>query len=572
MAGNDCRVRAFQTSVESSQLPVAWSKWKRDLESYFEAENIVSQYQRKAKLLYLGGPDLRDIFDNLPDVDNVPHVLVDPPYYDTAISKLDAHFEPFRRRTYERHQFRQIAQKPTERFSDFVLRLRTQVKRCEYSQPDEMVVDQIVEKCTSNKLRQKLLKRDMFLDEVEALGTSLEESERQLKEFNRVPHESINRLSFRNQNHGHPSSFSNRQGVPKIPYQWTNNRYSYSRGGLNQSRSEPVCFACGKKGHVKGAEGCPASRAQCLKCRGFGHFARQCLKRPNNDQRGPVPVKRIRAVHEKDEQNKDDDGYIFYAMGRNTFMFQIGDVEVPMVIDSGAAANIISITVWEEMKRLGAKVSNMSTMVDKDFTSYASTKPMEILGSFTATVQGGGRRTEATFYVAKKGQQCLLGDQTAKELSVLKVGFDVGNVEQQQEFTKFKGVVVEIPIDEEVQPVQQPYRRVPFALEEKVEEKLRMMLAQGIIERVRGPSRWVSPMVPVLKDSGEIRLCIDMRRANQAIIRETHPLPTVEELLGSVSGATVFSKLDVKDAYHQLEISEKSRTITTFITKSGLFR
>ncbi|KXJ62370.1 hypothetical protein RP20_CCG015892 [Aedes albopictus] len=63
-----------------------------------------------------------------------------------------------------------------------------------------------------------------------------------------------------------------------------------------------------------------------------------------------------------------------------------------------------------------------------------------------------------------------------------------------------------------------------------------------------------------------------MRRANQAVLRESHPLPLVDELLGSVSGAVRFSKIDIKDAYHQLEISERSRPITTFITKQGLFR
>lgn len=182
----DIRIRPFQTSLESSQLPVAWAKWKRDLECYFESEKIEGQYEKRSKLLYLGGSDLRDIYDNLPEVETVSLVVINPPYYDAAIAKLDAHFEPFRRRTYERHLFRQIAQKSTERFSDFVLRLRTQVKRCEYDKPEEMILDQIVEKCYTDKLRQKLLKRDMLLNEVESLGTSLEESERKMKEFSRV--------------------------------------------------------------------------------------------------------------------------------------------------------------------------------------------------------------------------------------------------------------------------------------------------------------------------------------------------------------------------------------------------
>lgn len=127
MTSSELRIRAFQTNVDSSQLPLAWSKWKRDLECYFESEKICSQYDKRSKLLYLGGSDLRDIYDNLPEIIKISHVLPDPPYYDVAIAKLDAHFEPYRRRTYERHLFRQITQGSSERFSDFVLRLRSQV-------------------------------------------------------------------------------------------------------------------------------------------------------------------------------------------------------------------------------------------------------------------------------------------------------------------------------------------------------------------------------------------------------------------------------------------------------------
>lgn len=156
---------------------------------------------------------------------------------------------------------------------------------------------------------------------------------------------------------------------------------------------------------------------------------------------------------------------------------------------------------------------------------------------------------------------------------MLKVGFDVDAVETNPKtFPKIRGVVIEIPIDQDVQPVQQAYRRPPIALEPKIEEKLRCLLEMDIIEPALRPSPWISPVVPVMKDSGEIRLCIDMRRANQAVLRETHPLPLVDELLGSVSGAVRFSKIDIKDAYHQVEIAERSRPITTFITKQGLFR
>ncbi|XP_055633245.1 uncharacterized protein K02A2.6-like [Toxorhynchites rutilus septentrionalis] len=205
-------------------------------------------------------------------------------------------------------------------------------------------------------------------------------------------------------------------------------------------------------------------------------------------------------------------------MGRNVFVFKIGGVEVPMIIDSGADVNIINREIWNQMKEAGVKVENMSTTIDRNLMAYASAQPMDISGMFMAEIEAG-RKDFAKFYVVENGQQCLLGDQTAKNLKVLKVGFNVGAVKDQK---------------------LEPFPK--------------------------------SPMVPVTKDSGEIRLCIDMRQANRAVLRETHPFPLVDELLSSMNRAVRFSKIDIKDAYHQVEISETSKPITTFITKHGLFR
>ena len=63
-----------------------------------------------------------------------------------------------------------------------------------------------------------------------------------------------------------------------------------------------------------------------------------------------------------------------------------------------------------------------------------------------------------------------------------------------------------------------------------------------------------------------------MRQANTAIVRERHPIPTVDELLLDMSKSNVFSKLDLKWGFHQLLLSEDSRDITTFVTHVGLFR
>jgi len=84
---------------------------------------------------------------------------------------------------------------------------------------------------------------------------------------------------------------------------------------------------------------------------------------------------------------------------------------------------------------------------------------------------------------------------------------------------------ISLDIDPTVEPVAQPYRRIPFNLREKVQDKTTELLDLGIIEPVEGPAPRVNPVVIVPKNNGEIRLCIDMRQANQAIKRRQYPIP-----------------------------------------------
>ena len=74
----------------------------------------------------------------------------------------------------------------------------------------------------------------------------------------------------------------------------------------------------------------------------------------------------------------------------------------------------------------------------------------------------------------------------------------------------------------------------------------------------------VSPILAVPKKDGQIRICVDMRLANEAIIRVRHPIPTVNEVSFALNGEKFFSKLYLSQAYHQLELDEQSRYITTF--------
>ena len=65
-------------------------------------------------------------------------------------------------------------------------------------------------------------------------------------------------------------------------------------------------------------------------------------------------------------------------------------------------------------------------------------------------------------------------------------------------------------------------------------------------------------IVVVPKKSGAVRICVDMQEANKAIMREKHLMPTINDLRNDLNGARVFSILDLRSAYHQLELAPRA--------------
>lgn len=77
---------------EKSKLYREWNDWKSGLERYFDANDVTDQYKKRAKLLYLGGPQLDKVSTNLPDGNKFPVVAIEKKYYDVAITALDNYF------------------------------------------------------------------------------------------------------------------------------------------------------------------------------------------------------------------------------------------------------------------------------------------------------------------------------------------------------------------------------------------------------------------------------------------------------------------------------------------------
>lgn len=91
----------------------------------------------------------------------------------------------------------------------------------------------------------------------------------------------------------------------------------------------------------------------------------------------------------------------------------------------------------------------------------------------------------------------------------------------------------------------------------------------GVIRRVTKPIRWVNGMVVTDKPDGSLRICLDPRDLNEAIIRPNYPIPTFNDIAANVHGYKIFTKLDATSAYWMLELDEESADLTTFNAPDG---
>ena len=252
---------------------------------------------------------------------------------------------------------------------------------------------------------------------------------------------------------------------------------------------------------------------------------------------------------------------------------------ITAIIDTGASINIMAEAIYKTLKR-PPPLQKARVRV----FAYGQQEPLKMTGVFETPIRHEGRRTISRIYVAKDGHGMLLSGRTAEALGLIHFALSVHASELdtilEEHSEIFQGIgclkakAVKLHIDSSVQPVALRHRRIAFHLRPKVEEELQKLEDQGIIERVDGPTPWVSPIVVTRKPKqpGEVRICVDMRIPNVAIKRERHLTPTVDDIVSDLSGASWFSKMDLRAGYHQLPLHPDSRYITTFSTHVGLRR
>ncbi len=118
-------------------------------------------------------------------------------------------------------------------------------------------------------------------------------------------------------------------------------------------------------------------------------------------------------------------------------------------------------------------------------------------------------------------------------------------------------------------PVTARFRRLDPVMHAAAKASFEDMERQGIVRR--SSSCWASPLHMVKKADGTWRPCGDFRRLNLITEPDKYPLPRMDDLAASLSGCKFFSKLDLKQGYHQIPMREEDIKKTAIITPFGLF-
>ena len=542
----------FELSDAQSAGP-RWKKWLNRFDNYMVAMDITESNRQKAMLLHFAGERVADIYDTMKEETDE--------YGDTK-TKLTNYFAPQVNLHYEIYVFRNAKQEDTETVDQFCTRLRTLAATCEFTDIDRELHSQIIQNCQSQELRRRALRNPkMTLKELLALARTLEASEYQAADMTKTNEStSVNAIT---------KQFKSSGG-----------KYTHKGYGYKQPSTQSQCWNCGGQWpHPGGRHSCPAHGKTCANCAKQNHFAQHC-RQPRNKR----IVNMVKdSANDSAETTDNIEAYVFTVSAVNSAVLphtvvKLDGRNTSFVIDSGSSVNLVDETTFAKLEPQ-PKLRHDKISVK----AYGSNNPLSIVGSFTCLLESKERLTNAKVYVVRGNSGSLLSYQTAVELGLFMITNNVvtDNIhpiiaefpDVFQGIGKLKGIQVNLHIDESVRPVKQTHRRIPFHVRKQVEAELQILEQQDIIEKVSGPTPWVSPVVvPKPKSPSQVRLCIDMREANRAIQRERHISPTLDDLIYDLNGATVFSHLDLRCAYHQVELHPESRYITTFSTHLGLRR
>ena len=316
---------------------------------------------------------------------------------------------------------------------------------------------------------------------------------------------------------------------------------------------------------------------RCYHCEKDGHFKDECWVlhpelRPSGKKGKKYKSKNLRML----ECNRLSD-----RIYRDVL---IDGKNVRFLIDTGADVSVISRETWH---RIGSPVLAAARKQPR----CANDTPLEIMGEVRCKIELESKSVDGILYVAETTTN-LLGIDLFWQLRVhetLDNGPDdvvyhvkVENYEKmmvekfpqicESGLGKYSKGKAQLELKPGVRPIFRSKRTVPFASVEIFEREIERLLSMGVITKV-DHSEWASPVVMLKKSNGKTRLCVDFSCGLNAALEDcAHPLPLPENIFSSLNGGTVFTTIDLSDAYLQVEMEEESKKLLVMNTSKGLFR
>ena len=226
-----------------------------------------------------------------------------------------------------------------------------------------------------------------------------------------------------------------------------------------------------------------------------------------------------------------------------------------VALDSGASVSVVSLCrvpgVWRHgMMPAPGRLRDAAGVL------------LPVRGVIDVLLTVGQCQREVKFWIVDGDSDWTLGWRDMVESQIIKLPEE--QVEAQQ-------LVHRILLKPEAKPVRQRQRLIPLAIREEVMRQVKEMEREGIIEPTNS-AHWIANLVPVRKEDGRVRVCLDLTSLNEHVVDDVYPLPHVEDLLARFGGGKVFAKIDLKNAYLQVKLHPESRPLTAFWTPKGLYQ
>ena len=556
-------VAAFDPSQDD------WGEYVERLEHYFTANDIDSEDKRRAILLNAAGASTYRLIRTLVSPDKVTDVS-----FANIVGKAKAHFNPKPSPIVKRYEFNTRRQGENETISTYVAELRKIAEYCEYGAVlNDMLRDRLVCGIFDRTVQRRLLQQvDLTFDKALEAALAAEAADKDSRRLMRTtsdkdlptPIGKTKDLPVHNVPAGGTRSNRPRQSKPQ-----------YKGRERHQGAGGPEKEECSRCGGKHSPAHCPFKNAECHYCKKIGHIARMCRQKGRGSGSGSEG--KTHHVDEKETPLQDSGEYLIFHVtsGQTAPLYATVNVNgrpISMEIDTGASVSIASRETFELIREGESHLELEEPTVR--LQTYTG-ESINVCGSTVVKVMHNGQTQALPLVITEGSGPTLLGRNWLGALrldwrTIFNIGRDL-SLQQvlsqhtevfREELGKLQGTTAKIHVDGNTRPRFEKPRQVPFAIREKVERELERLQALGILQPVQF-SDWATPIVPVRRSDGGVRICGDYKiTINRAAKLERYPIPCIEELFASLSGGKTFSKLDLSHAYLQVpfRLSSTSRS------------